>query len=160
MWREELPVRRPPEAVYLSRIHHMTGEGSLTRAWEDQKLVLRAEDDLEKRVEARLPQLAKEDRAIHEEARALAQSRGWPADTRLNLPYGWSRMKGARMGDALAEILRILAREIFELESLAREIVSRDDEVSSLATRAALARQSLRAALVFMAPEASLPGAK
>src|SRR5262249_61591870 len=115
---------------------------------------------LEARVGARVRLVAKEDEAVHEESRALAQSRGWPAETRMNLPYGWSRMKGARLGDALAEILRILAREIFELESLAREIVSRDDEGSSLATRAALARQSLRAALVYMAPEAPLPGAK
>lgn len=153
-------MRRPQQAVVLSRIHHMTGEGSFARAWDEQRLALRAEDEAEKRIEARLRLLAKEDRSIHDEANGLAQARGWTNESKLNLPYGWSRMKGQRLAGALPEILRIIAREIFELEGNAREIVPLDDEVAALASRGALARHALREVLVSMAPEASLPGAK
>jgi hypothetical protein len=156
-WR--IPLRRPMAATYLGRIAHMTGEASLARAFAEGRLELKAIDDVEKRIEARLRELARDDRAIHDEAAALATARGWPLG-RGFLPYGWRRLHGARLVEVAAELVRILAREIFELEGFARELHGGGDDVISLAVEAAIGRHAVREALLLTVPDASLPGAK
>jgi hypothetical protein len=152
-------MRRPIASSYLGRMVQMAGEASLWRSHDEGRLGLVSEDDDDRRVEARLKLIAKEDRAINEEARALAQARGWPLAHGL-APYGWARLKGGRMKDALGEVVRVLDREIFELSAFSRELAGSDDEVSALASRAQTARHALREAILAFKPQASLPGAK
>lgn len=153
-------MRRPTAATFLGRIAHMTADASLARTVDEGRLGLRVETDDERRIEARLKSLAREDRAACEEARALAVARGWPAQGGGLLPYGWTKLRGARLLATQAEILRILARDVFELDLIARDDATIDDDVIALASRVATARRAAREALIALDPKAALPGAK
>jgi hypothetical protein len=150
-------MRRPIAATHLARIVHMTSAASLARAVVEGRLQIRStgtEDDL---VLAPLRELAREEKVIEEEARALAQTRGWPTNL-AGTPYGWTRLGGELAREALPRIIRIYDREVFELDADLRE--HGDEEVRSLLAAALDGRRAVLRTLSLLSPQATLPGAK
>lgn len=150
-------MRHPIAATYLARVVHMTGPGSLGRAIEEGRLELRNTGPQDEAALAPIRALGREDRTIHEEARALAQAKKWPTDI-AGSPYGYTRLRGDTARGALPRILRILERDCFELESAVREC--QDDEVGSLLQATHDERRTAREALAALAPQDTIPGAK
>jgi hypothetical protein len=150
-------VRLPLAATHLARVIHVTSAGSLARAVEDKRLELKSTGPEDELVLERLRALAREEKILCEEARALATARKWPTDL-AGQPYGWVRLRGDTARGALPRIDRIYAREIFELSEAAR--ASDDDEVVSLVLATLDGRRSIAAELVGLAPQDTLPGAK
>ncbi len=73
-------MRLPVAATHLSRVVHVTGAGSLARALDEGRLKLvsrGADDDL---VLAQVRALAREEKVLCDEARALATTRSWPTN--------------------------------------------------------------------------------
>src|SRR5579871_145726 len=136
----------------------MTGPGSLARTVDEKRLELRTEGPEDELILARLRSLAREERSIGEEARALAEKRKWPENL-AGQPYGWVRLRGAQAREALPRIIRILEREVFELEGFSRD-EDEDDEVRSLVLATLDLRHAAREALVALSPQGTLPGAK
>ena len=102
--------------------------------------------------------IAAEEKLIAEEARALAQQRGWPTNL-AGAAYGWTRLAKETAREALPRIIRIYDRECFELDADARER-SGDEEVGSLVLGALDGRRSIYRALSALDAQATLPGAK
>jgi hypothetical protein len=150
-------LRHPIAAAFLARVIHMTGSSSLARTIEEGRLDLKAATPDDERVLASIRALAHEDRAIQEEARALAQARKWPPEL-AGQPYGWTRLRGESPSGALPRILRIFERDTFELEEDMRGCD--DDDVVSLLGATLDARKAAREALAAVAPQDTLPGAK
>jgi hypothetical protein len=94
------------------------------------------------------------DLSFVEEVLALAQERGW------NLPepatYAWQMI--VNISDPLPRVLRVLNRDIFELDGICRE--TDDDDVSSLASQLRAERTALRRRIEQADPALTLPGAK
>src|SRR5581483_2439492 len=123
----------------------MTSTSSLARAIAEKKLAVKSNGPDDELVLGPIRELAREEKVIEEEARALAQQRGWPTNV-VGTPYGWTRLGGDTAREALPRILRIYAREMFELDNDARENGG-DDEVRSLVLATLDGRRSIHAAL-------------
>ena len=151
-------MRHPIAANYLARVIHMTGPGSLARAVDEGRLEIRNVEPQDELTLAPIRALAKEDRVIGDEARALAATKKWPTDL-AGQPYGYTHLRGETARGALPRILRILERDCFELESAVRECQD-DDEVCSLLQATHDERRTARQALANLSPRDTLPGAK
>ncbi len=155
---EEKNVRRPLAATHLARVIQMTSTASLSRAVAEERVKIRStgpDDDL---ILKALKTLAQGEKVIEDEARALAAARSWPA-TLAGSSYGWSHLSGDTARDTLPRILRILDREVFELEQDARAD-HEDEEVRSLTFATLDGRRSVFHALAALSPASTLPGGK
>ena len=151
-------MRRPLAAAHLARVIHMTSQGPLARAIVEKRLEIRSTGPDDELVLALIRALAAEEKLIAEEARALAQQRGWPTNL-AGAAYGWTRLAKETAREALPRIIRIYDRECFELDADARER-SGDEEVGSLVLGALDGRRSIYRALSALDAQATLPGAK
>lgn len=139
-----MTARRPLAARHLARLHELSTVASVCRAALERDLV-----DL-----LPLREAAAADRTVAEEAEALARERGWalPETT----PYAWAHV--GTESDPLPRVLRVLDRDLFELDGIAR--ATDDEEVRALALQALGDRRAARAALAEAFPLHTLPGAK
>ncbi len=151
-------MRRPLAAAHLARVIHMTSQGSLARAVAEKRVDVKSTGPDDELVLQPLRTLAKAEKLIEEEARALAQQRGWPTNI-AGAAYGWTRLAGDTAREALPRIIRIFEREIFELDNDARE-TSGDEEVRSLVLGILDGRRSIHRSLSALDAQATLPGAK
>ena len=136
-------MKRPVAWRHLARIYEMVGVSSMARVAVDRDLYSTPELDA----------LAADDRSAEEEALALARDRGWTfAEPE---PYRWVHGEEAL---TLPRLIRVLERDVFELDEIAR--TTDDDEVASLATRVRQDRRALLAQLDTVYPGVTLPGAK
>jgi len=95
-----------------------------------------------------------EDGALAEEVQTLARERGWSLPEPL--AYEWQLMTAT--SDPRPRVLRIVQRDVFELDGMARE--TDDDDVASLARQLCTERRALARELARDAPQIALPGAK
>ena len=151
-------MRRPIASSHLARVIHMTGQGSLARAISDKRIEIKSLGPDDELVLGPLRALAREEKILEDEARALAQTRGWPTNL-AGGAYGWQRLTGETAREALPRILRIYEREIFELDEDARA-ASSDEDVRSLILSVLDLRRSVTRSLAALDPQATLPGAK
>lgn len=136
--------KRPLAWRHLKRIYELVTNGSICRVAEEKGLsehpsVLRA---------------ATADRGIAEEALALATERGWSVPPTKS--YAWALL--TNFADTAPRILRIVQRDLFELDGIYRE--TDDDDVASLAALLQAERRTLAAELGTERPQLTLPGAK
>jgi hypothetical protein len=136
--------KRPLAQRHLIRINELVTNASIFRVVEERGLV-------QHEVIARS---ASDDRACAEEVQALAEQRGWSVPH--NKSYAWSLM--ANWSDPLPRVVRIVDRDIFELDGIYRE--TDDDDVGSLAARLLNERRVAKRELEAVRPELGLPGAK
>lgn len=151
-------MRHPVASTHLARVIHMTSAGSLARAIAEKRLVVKSTGPQDDQVLEPLRALAAEEKVLEEEARALAAQKGWPTNL-AGAAYGWTRLGGDTGREDLPRILRIYAREIFELDQDLRA-PGGDDDVRSIMASALEARRSVHAALAALDPQATVPGAK
>ncbi|MBL4848515.1 MAG: hypothetical protein JKY65_23585 [Planctomycetes bacterium] len=137
-------MKSPLASRHLARLHEMVGSASICRVVCERTL-------LQSEV---LTRAASADRAADEEVVSLARDRGWLLEDRK--PYEWQLM--AAHSDPRPRILRILQRDLFELDLMARE--TDDDDVSALAAQLRNDRRSLVRDMMHELPRLSLPGAK
>lgn len=145
--------RRAPR--YLSRLATLTGQLSFPTAVTDGTIKIEVPEDCA-RLRLRLLSAARSDAQTVNEARALAEERGW-----ILIRYGtgherWPRLDDSTLRDALPRIIRILQREEWEMRDMARE--ADDEDVSSLLFAAAAEREALVQDLSRMEPIAARPG--
>ena len=101
-----------------------------------------------------IEQAAQRDLATAEEVLTLSRERGWTLpDTK---PYEWQLMTGEVV--ALPWIIRVLARDVFELDEIYREC--QDEAVASLIAEVRDDRGALLRVLELKVPSFTLPGAK
>jgi hypothetical protein len=137
-------VPRPMARRDLARLHELTTTASACRIFVERKLVT-------------LPPVldaAAMDRAMAEEALTIARDRGWKLFDPV--PYEWGRVGDE--SDPLPRLMRILERDAFELDAMAR--ATDDEEVRSLVMQVRGERQALLRALETFEPSYTLPGAK
>lgn len=137
-------MSRPLAWRHLARVHELTTTASACRIFVERKL-------------ATLPQVedaAAMDRALAEEALSIARDRGWKLPDPV--PYEWGRIGDE--SDPLPRLTRILERDHFELDEMAR--TTDDEEVRSLVIQVRGERQALLKALEQVEPLYTLPGAK
>ena len=137
-------MSRPMARRHLARLHELTTTASACRIFVERRL-------------ATLPQVvdaAATDGALAEEALVIARDHGWklPEPT----PYEWGRVGDE--SDPMPRLVRILERDAFELDEMAR--TTDDEEVRSLVMQARGERQALLKALEVVEPIYTLPGAK
>lgn len=135
-------AKRPLARRHLARLHDLVSTASICRANEeriDSSIVADA---------------AAGDRSMAEEVLALARERGWELPTPK--PYSWQLM--ATFSDVRPRIMRVIKRDIFELDGIYRE--TDDDDVASLAGELRARRRALVDALTQEEPRLNLPGAK
>ena len=136
--------KRPLAFRHLSRLHELVSSASICRTVVARKLA----DD------PSLARGAEEDGSMDEEIMTLARERGW------SLPefgdYEWQLM--ADFSDVMPRVLRILKRDVFELDGMSRE--TDDDDVSALASQLRNARRTLCREIEQRDPTLALPGAK
>lgn len=137
-------MKRPLAWHQLIRMHEMVGSSSICRVVEERGLL---QSELVSRAAAT-------DRAADEEVVALARERGWALEEPK--PYEWQLM--AAHSDPRPRIMRILQRDLFELDGMSRE--SEDDDVAAIAAQLRGERRGLIRDLMHEQPSLSLPGAK
>ncbi|MGE0707174.1 MAG: hypothetical protein AB7N76_16825 [Planctomycetota bacterium] len=137
-------MKRPLAARHLARLAEMVGSASICRVVLDRGLL---QSDMIERAAAA-------DRAVAEEVVALARERGWSLDERK--PYEWQMM--AAFSDPRPRIMRVLQRDVFELDGISRD--TDDDDVAALAAQLRADRRALVRDLMHEHPPLSLPGAK
>lgn len=137
-------MKRPLAWRHLIRMHEMVGSASICRVVEDRALL---QSEL-------ISRAAAADRAADEEIVALARERGWALEERK--PYEWQMM--AAHSDPRPRILRVLQRDLFELDGMTRE--GDDDDVAALAAQLRTERRGLIRDMMHELPALSLPGAK
>ncbi|MEZ6186545.1 MAG: hypothetical protein R3F62_16240 [Planctomycetota bacterium] len=138
-------MKRPLAYRHLARIYEMVGVSSVARVAVDRGLFPSPE----------LERLASEDTATEEEVLALARDRGWTLPEAE--PYRWGEV-GSEEVLTLPRLVRVLDRDVFELDELGR--TTDDDEVASLAVHVRQERRALLAELDRVYPGIMLPGAK
>lgn len=138
-------MKRPLAYRHLARIYEMVGVSSVARVAVERGLFDSPE----------LEAIATADRSTEEEVLAAARDNGWTfAEPE---PYRWDAV-GADEALTLPRLIRVLERDVFELDEIGR--TTDDDEVSSIATRVRQDRQALLAQLDAHYPGVMLPGAK
>lgn len=137
-------MKRPLAWRHLARLHEMVGSSSICRVVEERALL---QSEL-------LARAAGADRAADEEIVSLARERDWVLEERK--PYEWQLM--AAHSDPRPRILRILQRDLFELEGISRD--TDDDDVSAIAAQLRNERRGLVRDMMHELPRLSLPGAK
>jgi hypothetical protein len=137
-------MKRPLAWRHLARMHEMVSTSSICRVVEERSLL---QSELVSRA-------ASADRAADEEVVSLARERDWTLAE--HKPYEWQLM--AAFSDPRPRILRILQRDLFELEGIARD--TDDDDVAAIAAQLRNERRSLVRDLMHELPRLSLPGAK
>lgn len=137
-------MRRPLAYRHLARIHELATEASICQVLLDRGLV--SAELVGDNVAA--------ERAIAEEALALARERGWKIPE--HAPYEWPLVDG--IADVHPRLYRVIERDVFELSEVYRD--TDDDDVRSLAGELRSERNALKAFLERAAPAVSLPGAK
>ena len=155
--RAEDDMRLPQAAATLSRLAHMTGDGSVARAVEAKRVVLVSKGPNDDAILEPLRSLAREEKLLGEEVAALAKARGWPLALG-NGRYDWSRLGNDGAREALPRLIRIYAREVFELDGEARS--TDDEEVRSLVLSVLDGRRSIHGAFTALAPRMTVPGGK
>ncbi len=137
-------MRRPLAWRHLARIHELTTTASICQVCLDRQLV----------PPALLEDAVAAERAIAEEAVALAKERGWTLPE--HKPYTWGLVQGE--ADARPRLYRVIERDVFELGGIYRD--TDDDDVGSLANELGSQRRELQGLLDRTIPAVSLPGAK
>lgn len=137
-------MKHPHARHQLIRMHEMVGASSICRVVEDRGLL---QSELVSRAAAT-------DRSADEEIVALARERGWALEEPK--PYEWQLM--AAHSDPRPRIMRILQRDLFELDGMTRG--SDDEDVAALAAQLRSDRRGLIRDLMHEQPSLSLPGAK
>ena len=131
----------------LSRLNDMVTAASICRvaidrAWTDATPVARC---------------AEADASFAEEVQSVAQQRGWALLEAES--YAWQKVQiRGNDKDALPRVVRVLKRDIFELDEMARR--TDDEDVASLATSLREERRGTLVTLLAERPELGLPGAK
>src|SRR4051812_2911779 len=151
-------MRRPLAAPHLARVIHMTSQASLARAIAEKRLEIKSTGPDDELVLGPIRALAREEKIIEEEARALAAQRGWPTNL-AGTRYDWTRLARETAREALPRILRIFERDVFELDNDAREAEG-DEDVRSLVLSTLDARRSIHRSLAALDGQATVPGAK
>lgn len=137
-------MKRPLAWYHLARLYELVTSSSICRVVVERQLFHSHE----------IEQAAAADLATAEEILTLARERGWKLPE--TKPYEWSLMTGEVV--ALPRIMRVLHRDVFELEEAYREC---DDEaVASLLAEVRDARHALLGVLELKVPSFTLPGAK
>ncbi|HBP20294.1 MAG TPA: hypothetical protein DEA08_21205 [Planctomycetes bacterium] len=137
-------MKRPLALRHLRRMHEMVTSASICQVVGDRAL-------LQSPI---LERGAANDRAMAEEIVSLAREREWSLDERK--PYQWQLM--ANYSDPRPRIVRILERDVFELDGIARD--TDDDDVGALAAQLRNERRTTIRELMHEHPPLSLPGAK
>lgn len=138
-------MKRPLAYRHLARIYEMVGVSSVARVAVERELFDAPE----------LEAIATADRSTEEEVLAAARDNGWTFPEPE--PYRWDAV-GADEALTLPRLIRVLERDVFELDEIGR--TTDDEEVSSIATRVRQDRQALLAQLDAHYPGVMLPGAK
>ncbi|RMG18807.1 MAG: hypothetical protein D6731_01225 [Planctomycetota bacterium] len=136
--------KHPLAFQHLSRLNELVTNASICRVAVERGLT---DHDAVRRC-------ADADAAIAEEVQALARERGWSLPARKS--YAWSYLDAVE--DPLPRILRIVDRDVFELDGIRRE--TDDDDVASLAAELLSERRVLQHELEDPRPALGLPGAK
>ena len=136
--------KRPLGQRHLIRINELVTNASIFRVVVERELI---DHDV-------ISAAADADSACAEEVESLAQERGWKLP--YTKSYTWSLM--ANWSDPLPRIVRVIDRDIFELDGIYRE--TDDDDVASLAQRLLGERRAAKRELEAVRPELGLPGAK
>lgn len=151
-------MRRPAASAHLSRVVHMSNAGSLARAIVEKRIKILSTGPDDELVLGPIRALAADEKVIEQEARSLAQQRGWPTNL-SGTTYSWSRLDGETAREALPRILRVYEREIFELDQDARDAIG-DEDVRSVLLATLDGRRSIHRSLLALDAQATLPGAK
>jgi len=138
-------MKRPLAYRHLARIYEMVGVSSVARVALDRELFDTPE----------LEAIAAADRSTEEEVLAAARDNGWTFPEPE--AYRWDAV-GADEALTLPRLIRVLERDVFELDEIGR--TTDDDEVASIATRVRQDRRALLAQLDAHYPGVMLPGAK
>lgn len=137
-------MKRPVAYRHLVRLHELATSHSIVNVVHERGLLEGPE----------VEEAVAEGKAAAEEVAALARERGWTLpETR---PYAWGLMSGE--SEVIPRVLRVLSRDVFELEEIAR--TTDDDDVGSLATHVATERRALERSLARIYPRFAVPGAK
>lgn len=137
-------MKRPLAQRHLARMLEMVTSASICRVVEERGLL---QSEL-------LERAAGTDRAVAEEIVSLLREREWPSGAPK--PYEWKLMVAS--ADPRPRIMRILERDVFELDGIARE--TDDDDVGALAAQLRSDRRGLMREFMHEHPPLSLPGAK
>lgn len=136
--------KRPLAWRHLARLKELTSVASIVRVVTDRHLTS----------QPLVVAAAAGDRALAEEVVSLARERGWQLPEPE--PYQWGLM--GEEADVLPRVTRIVDRDQFELDDMARH--TDDEEVRSLANQLRGDRLGLLRALEAEFPAYSVPGAK
>lgn len=137
-------MKRPLAWYHLSRLNELVTSASICRVVVGRHLFEAHE----------IEQAAAADRATAEEIQALARERGWTLPEPKT--YEWGLVTGQVV--ALPRIMRVLARDVAELDEFYREC---DDEtVASLVAQVLEDRRALLRSLELKVPSYTVPGAK
>lgn len=135
---------RPVAWRHLTRINELVTNASICRVAQERDLV---QDEA-------VARCAAADEVTAEEVEALARDRRWTLPH--NKSYAWSML--SNFSDPLPRIVRVIDRDIFELDGICRG--TDDDEVAALAQQLLAQRRLLKRELEGARPELGLPGAK
>jgi hypothetical protein len=137
-------VKRPLAWRHLSRMHEMVTSASICQVFDERGLLQ----------SALVSRAAAGDRSTAEEIVALSRERGWSLEACK--PYQWQQM--ASFSDPRPRLMRVLRRDVFELDGISR--ATDDDDVSALASALRSDRRTLVREMMHEHPPLSLPGAK
>lgn len=138
-------MKRPLAYRHLVRLHELVTSASICRAVAERGLLAHALVD----------RGVADDRALAEEILALAREREWSFPEPQ--AYAWTLFDDDGT-DVRPRIVRVLARDVFELDGIYR--ATDDDDVGSLAAEVRDRRRTLREEFATETPELTLPGAK
>lgn len=136
--------KRPLAWRHLARLLELTGPSSMPRVAVDRKLV----------THAAVVRAAATDRGLAEEVVALGRDRGWSLPEPE--PFQWTHVGDE--SNPIPRLLRVIDRDVFELDELGRR--TDDEEVRSLALQLRAERLALLRTLEAEYPACSVPGAK
>lgn len=138
-------MKRPLGFYHLARLQELVTSASICQTVVERHLFQAHELDV----------AAATDRATAEEVQTLARERGWTLPEPK--PYEWSLVTDDDTV-TLPRIMRVLARDVFELDELYRE--AQDEAVASLLAQVLEDRRALLHTLELKVPSFTLPGAK
>lgn len=144
-------MKRPLAWYHLARANELATTASICRVALDRQLFQAPE----------IEQGAAADRGTAEEIQALARERGWTLPEPKT--YEWGLVTGVgpsapRYTVTLPRIMRVLARDVFELDEFYREC--EDEAVASLVAQVLEDRRAVLRSLELKAPSYTVPGAK